>query len=445
MMAEASLALFTLLYFFWFVRLSIERYICLVFIVFVFSGLLNRIIIYFSGDFSGVSNYIIITVTIPLWMKVVKRINVVPRFIILKLILLFALIVALYFVIGLITSSVISSIYTFATLLNFQLFLILPYIFNIDKLRLEKLFSKTLNLTGLIVIPYGLFQFITGPNIVDKYWLENAEFSSLGLPLPFLIKPFSVTSAPGSYALYLLIFIFFALWRRSDKNNNALKNLINYLIIFIAVVALFTTGVRSVLALVLSVIVITLLAEIIFKIKVFGIVPIIIGASLLSALGSKFFNYFQEAEYLKNRITSFDSTDTSLNARLGTYKKIIDDIAENPFGYGLGSSGRFSTDQLIIDQGYLELCYQMGILPTAFFLCLLVILLFRKTTICVPSEQAPKMLTLTLGKIYLLSILILMNFGTVIFTSLGWYLAFLCSVSNVNYERGKTFENCNNN
>jgi hypothetical protein len=55
----------------------------------------------------------------------------------------------------------------------------------------------------LITGAYGLLQFIDPP-AWDRVWVINAEMYSVGVPVPFLIRVFSMLNAPGPYAMFLV-------------------------------------------------------------------------------------------------------------------------------------------------------------------------------------------------------------------------------------------------
>jgi hypothetical protein len=55
----------------------------------------------------------------------------------------------------------------------------------------------------LATAAYGLIQFVDPP-AWDRVWVINSEMSSIGVPVPFLIRVFSTLNAPGPYAVFLI-------------------------------------------------------------------------------------------------------------------------------------------------------------------------------------------------------------------------------------------------
>jgi hypothetical protein len=57
---------------------------------------------------------------------------------------------------------------------------------------------------GLIVIAvYGAVQFTMLPPW-DRFWMEHAGMSSIGLPVPYRVRVFSTMNAPGVFAIFLM-------------------------------------------------------------------------------------------------------------------------------------------------------------------------------------------------------------------------------------------------
>ena len=59
-------------------------------------------------------------------------------------------------------------------------------------------------LAGLLATAaYGIWQFIQPP-VWDRAWVINAKFTSVGMPLPFVIRVFSTLNAPGPFSVMLV-------------------------------------------------------------------------------------------------------------------------------------------------------------------------------------------------------------------------------------------------
>src|SRR5688500_16664867 len=76
--------------------------------------------------------------------------------------------------------------------------------------RLRSVFTNVA-LWGLVVTSaYGLYQFVDPPAWC-RVSVYNAEMSSVGLPVPFLIRVFSTMNAPASFAVFLMFAVLIGL------------------------------------------------------------------------------------------------------------------------------------------------------------------------------------------------------------------------------------------
>ncbi|WP_407174863.1 O-antigen ligase family protein [Bradyrhizobium sp. STM 3562] len=62
---------------------------------------------------------------------------------------------------------------------------------------MARMFLVVLPLTGL----YGIWQYVD-PQSWDQFWMVNASITSVGYPLPYMVRVFSTMNAPASYATF---------------------------------------------------------------------------------------------------------------------------------------------------------------------------------------------------------------------------------------------------
>jgi hypothetical protein len=317
----------------------------------------------------------------------------------------------------------------------------MPYLYKIKQNKLYERFMPVFGLTLAIVLVYGLCQFVLGPNRIDAYWMATAEFNSLGLPLPFSIKPFSILSSPGSYSVFLLIacVLLGNNYYRMPKKNTGLLGF--YLVIPLIILTQITTGVRSSLLITLCIILGLLIKGIFTRRTHF---KTIFGISFFVVIALQLFPMIQieDLQNLQTRLTEIDSNDISYLQRIKQLIIALNQIANNPFGFGLGSSGRFSENVILIENGYVELLYQIGIIPGSIILLLLVSLLLKKHNLRNHIGYQSYFILPIFGKILLLSLLLIMFFTHILQQPLGWLAVFFYAISNLNL---KNYENCNPN
>jgi hypothetical protein len=62
---------------------------------------------------------------------------------------------------------------------------------------MARIFLLILPVTGL----YGIWQYVD-PQSCDRFWMVNAAITSVGYPLPYMVRVFSTMNAPASYATF---------------------------------------------------------------------------------------------------------------------------------------------------------------------------------------------------------------------------------------------------
>jgi hypothetical protein len=107
------------------------------------------------------------------------------------------------FVVGLIQQPFIAATYD---LMNWGAPLLFGLHLALEWRRFPRMRSVVTNVVlwgVLATAAYGLIQFVDPP-AWDRVWVINSEMSSIGVPVPFLIRVFSTLNAPGPYAVFLI-------------------------------------------------------------------------------------------------------------------------------------------------------------------------------------------------------------------------------------------------
>ena len=432
-MAILALILATISLFLCYLRLKIENYIAVLFIVVTFSGIASRIVMYFFGDASGIFNAIPFISVIPIWVRFLIKLPYLLNKSFSPLIALCLISFTTYFFLGAV-ENFIASIYSFFTFSTFFIFLLMPYLYKIRQDKLYEALMPVFKVTLAVVIGYGLSQFVLGPNAIDVYWMAAVKFNSLGLPLPFAIKPFSVLSSPGSYSVFLLIAFVLVVnnYYIVRKKRSSLLGV--YLVIALIMVAQITTGVRSSLLIMFCMTGYFLAKQLVerrifFKAFLSTILILVVALQLLPL------TQIEDLQQLQSRVTEIDRSDISYNKRIDQLRYALNEIAENPIGFGLGSSGRFSNNSLHIENGYTELIYQMGVFLGSIILLIIVSLFFTKNKMGNRIEYESYFILPIYGKLILLILLLIMLFTHILQQPIGWLGIFFYAISNLNLNK----------
>lgn len=228
----------------------------------------------------------------------------------------------------------------------------------------------------LVVSAYGLYQFWFLP-AWDQFWLANAPIDSQGSAVAGELRIFSTTNSTGVFALGLafLVLILVCNYRVAYLPPLILSSLAlaltlvraSWLVVLIGVVLLLVSGRRQ---------------------KLFSLVVAVGASALLLVYLPSFSGGLSSTVQtsLTGRIASFStlSGDKSFQGREGFTQRALDLVANNPLGYGLGTSGaaaRSSTGpQAAIsisdfDNGWVNVPYTLGWIGALSYLVGLVFLL----------------------------------------------------------------------
>jgi hypothetical protein len=179
---------------------------------------------------------------------------------------------------------------------------------------------------GLALSIYGLYQFFVAPEW-DTFWLNNTEKWSYGLPEPFSIRIWSGTHNYHVYATTMIIGIMFLLLR-----SNRFFSSIHCWILF--VLTLLLTQARASWLTGLS----TLLFYVL-KLKFKDKIILITVVGFLLILFSFIVQFDPFSAIISDRLSSFFNLEeeTSFNARVDGYEKLIVFALLQPIGQGIGA------------------------------------------------------------------------------------------------------------
>ena len=238
----------------------------------------------------------------------------------------------------------------------------------------DKISAFLLILATPIVI-YGAFQF-AAPPVWDRAWMEHAGIASIGLPQPFLLRPFSTLNAPGPFADFLVAVLLLNLPRLGR-----LKPLqIGALTLMIGVLAL--TSVRSAwIAFAIGVLAYVLMSPRRARnIMIFGGIAVLCALLLFNA--SDLLGSAQAGNNLAERFNTFTNiaSDRSYMDRQQYLGATLQEALEQPLGLGLGAVGtatKLTTGGTVdFDNGYVARLVEMGYLGMLCYLATLVAALF---------------------------------------------------------------------
>ncbi len=226
---------------------------------------------------------------------------------------------------------------------------------------------------------YGAFQFVSPP-AWDRDWMLHAHITAIGLPEPFLLRPFSTLNSPGPFADFLVAVLLLNLPRLGRIKPVQIVQLT------LILATLVLTMVRSSwLACALGI-----FAYIVMSPKPGRNLTIFAGIGILGAFlifnASSLLGSAQAGQDLSRRfgtLTDLSNDDSYTNRQqyLGT---ILDNALLQPIGQGLGVVGtaaKLSSNQTVdFDNGYVARLVEMGYFGTACYLATLgagLVLAFR--------------------------------------------------------------------
>lgn len=219
---------------------------------------------------------------------------------------------------------------------------------------------------------YGAFQF-AAPPAWDVAWMLSAKITSIGVPLPFQLRPFSTLNSPGIFADFLVAVILLNLPRLRSPKPLMLGQ------IALCLGVLTVTMVRSNwIALVVGVIVYVVLspgrAKNLTLLAGVAIVFAILLANVSALLGSA-----QAGSDLSTRLDTFSNldSDVSYNERARYWGEPLIAAATQPLGEGLGVIGTAaklgdSGSTHDFDNGYVARFTEMGYFGTACYVFVLI-------------------------------------------------------------------------
>jgi len=217
---------------------------------------------------------------------------------------------------------------------------------------------------GLLVMGiYGVLQFVS-PAEWDRLWMINSRMDSIGEPLPLRVRVFSTMNAPGPLAQFLTVALLILVAQRSAFRWPSLVA---------GLVLLLTSLARSAwLGFVVGVV---LLLAVTRSHARRGAIGLVAGAAIaLVVLGTA--PLPPSLESMRHTIVTRLGTmgdlsmDNSVRARRYLIPAVLQEIAEEPLGSGLGSTlvggargratARLADQGLYLDNGVLEVLLVLG-------------------------------------------------------------------------------------
>jgi hypothetical protein len=222
--------------------------------------------------------------------------------------------------------------------------------------------SLHLRVLALIALPlislYGLYQFAFAP-LWDVLWMLNADMSSIGLPHPFQIRVFGTMNSPASLAYYLGALILITL---------ALRSPLRWISVALGLAALAVTLVRSAW-LALAVGMLLLLVRAPSRVRT-SVMLLMAAAVTLSPLALS--NPRVEKLVAERVQTLFNlGGDKSYSERSGSYASAMRELAERPWGEGIGIANvaaNYTNHQRVIDGGPIEIMLSFGVIQGSVYL-----------------------------------------------------------------------------
>ncbi len=239
-------------------------------------------------------------------------------------------------------------------------------------------FARFILWSAAIVSIYGIYQFVAAPPW-DTAWMRNADMNSIGSPMPYMIRVFSVLNAPAALGDYLVLALLIAFpilsWRSAP-------------LVTVILAALALSQLREAwVGLALGLVVLLLLSP-----RRIGGALAIAGSVAACALALSYLPYVTGTTDVQNtiltRINTFARLDSDLSAvnRREQMDLAYREALINPLGTGLGKLGTAaklngaagSTE--VLDSGILSRFVEMGILGTLAYLGVLfvsIVIAFR--------------------------------------------------------------------
>ena len=218
-----------------------------------------------------------------------------------------------------------------------------------------EILSKLTNVF-LIFIPiislYGCYQFLSVP-LWDALWMINSQITSIGLPVPYQIRVFSILNSPGSCGVILMFGILLC--------YSAKGILARFVVPALGTVGLGLTLFRSAwISLAFGLAYIAWLGPMRTRITLLVSLLLVIFAAptILVITGS-------EAVIAQRLDTLFNlNNDASTIARSAQYDQFLEQITDNPLGVGFGVGfygGKAGEGNVnIIDSGFVEIFFLLG-------------------------------------------------------------------------------------
>lgn len=219
---------------------------------------------------------------------------------------------------------------------------------------------------------YGALQFASPP-AWDVAWMLSAKITSIGVPLPFQLRPFSTLNGPGTFADFLVAVILLNLPRLRSPKPLMLGQM-GLLLGVLAVTMVRSNWIALVIGVVVYVVLspgrvknLTLLAGV-------AVIFAVLLANVSTLLGSS-----QAGNDISTRLDTFSNldSDVSYNERARYWGEPLIAAAANPLGDGLGVMGTAaklgdSGSTKDFDNGYIARFTEMGYFGSACYAFVLV-------------------------------------------------------------------------
>jgi len=228
--------------------------------------------------------------------------------------------------------------------------------------QVRQVLLRTALLGAIVLGGYGLLQFLVLPPW-DRFWIANAQLSSLGRPEPQQVRVFSVLNSPGPFATSLGALLTLLIGARVRWRSLA-----------------FTLGFASFgLSLVRGAWLAFALASLLLLARRKGRGSAQLVALLLVPVALAFTVGGPVTKAVTDRFSATSSAggkDQSLSSRVQLYQRETGAVFQEPFGQGVGSLGTATkvgnggrlTATGTLDSGLLEYPYTFGIVVGSVFL-----------------------------------------------------------------------------
>ena len=225
--------------------------------------------------------------------------------------------------------------------------------------------------TFLLFVPiislYGYYQYAYLPKW-DALWMFNAEMDSIGLPVPYEVRVFSILNSPGTCGNILMFGILLSLGSKGP---------IQWIIPVIGMIGLSLTLFRSAwVSLAFGILYVILFGPLRARL----IISAAIGVIVLAAPPFLAMTGMEEA--ITQRVSSlfYLRSDNSASERSASYEAFLQHFADDPMGIGLAVAGTYRANSgegklIVIDGGPIEIFSALGIvfgtlyIGSFFYLC----------------------------------------------------------------------------